>query len=169
MNPVRLRRALVAILTAYGIVCLRDPSDYRVIDALDLAIHETGHLLFTPFGELMHVLGGSLFQLLVPAAFMASFARRGDRFAVSIVAWWLAQNCWNISVYVADARAQALPLVGGGEHDWWYLLGRAGWLERDLQLSRFIHLVGVAIFGVAMVMAWQHAALRTSRTAAGAS
>lgn len=163
MNQVQLRRGLVAALVLYGIACLRDPGAYRMIDALDLAIHETGHLLFTPFGELMHFLGGSLFQLLVPTTFMAYFARRGDRFAMDVVAWWLAQNCWNISVYVADARAQALPLVGGGEHDWWYLLERAGWLERDLALSRLIHLTGVAIFGTAMIMAWHHAAPRTRR------
>jgi len=39
-----------------------------------------------------------------------------------VALWWVAQNLWNISVYVKDARAEELPLVGGGEHDWNYLL-----------------------------------------------
>ena len=32
--------------------------------AVDLAIHETGHLVFAPFGEIITALGGTLFQLL---------------------------------------------------------------------------------------------------------
>lgn len=60
----------------------------------------------------------------------------------------MAQNCWNISVYVADARSQALPLVGGGEHDWAYLLGRAGWLAKDQDLARTIHFLGVVLLVV---------------------
>lgn len=154
---LRLRRGLVAGLVIYGIISLRAPAEYRILDALNLAIHETGHLVFTPFGEFLHFLGGTLFQLLVPALFMWHFARQGDRFAMYVVMWWLAQSCWNISVYIADARAQALPLVGGGEHDWWYLLDRLGWLERDLALSRTVHLAGVVLFAIAMMMAWHHA------------
>lgn len=35
------------------------------------------------------------------------------------MAWvWLGENLLNIARYLGDARAQVLPLVGGGEHDW---------------------------------------------------
>jgi hypothetical protein len=74
------------------------------------------------------------------------FLRRKERFGAAVCLWWVAQNCWNISVYVADARAQELPLVGGGEHDWFYLLSALRWLENDLALARAIHGVGVLIF-----------------------
>jgi hypothetical protein len=30
---------------------------------------------------------------------------------------WSGQNWGNISVYIKDARAEELPLVGGGEHE----------------------------------------------------
>jgi hypothetical protein len=75
-----------------------------------------------------------------------------------VVCWWVAQNLWNVSVYVADARAQLLPLVGGGEHDWNYLLGRTGWLRHDLLLARLVHLGGTLLFAWAMFQAWHHAA-----------
>jgi hypothetical protein len=110
--------------------------------------------MFTPFGEFVHFLGGTLLQVGFPLLFVGYFARAGDRFAAWIACWWVAQNLWNVSVYVADAREQALPLVGGGEHDWHYLLSSLGWLEHDTMLARAIHLAGVALFGIAMVQAW---------------
>jgi hypothetical protein len=148
------RRALVAALVLYGIACLRAPEVFRIPDAINLAIHETGHLVFLPFGEFMHFLGGTLFQLLFPLLFVAHFARRGDRFAAYVICWWVAQNLWNVSVYVADARAQLLPLVGGGEHDWAYILGTLELLHLDRRISRTFHFAGVLLFAWAMVMAW---------------
>ena len=101
------------------------------MDSVDLPIHETGHSCSRPFGEFVQFLGGTLFQLIMPSVFVGYFLRRKDRHAASVALWWVAQNFWNISVYIRDARAQELPLVGGGEHDWAYLLGRLGWLTRD--------------------------------------
>lgn len=66
----------------------------------------------------------------------------------------MAQNCWNISVYVRDARAQELPLVGGGEHDWAMLLGQFGWLDRDQLLGGLIFLAGAGLYAVAIVAGW---------------
>jgi hypothetical protein len=151
------RKTLVLGLGFYGILCLRAPHEFGIVDAVNLAIHETGHLVFTPFGEFMHFLGGTLFQLIFPLLFVAYFARQGDRFAAWVTCWWVAQNLWNISVYVADARALELPLVGGGEHDWAYLLGRLGMLQHDVGLSRAVHFAGVALFGWAMLRAWSAA------------
>ena len=126
----RWRTALTLVLAAYGWLCLRT-GDYRWLDSLDLAIHETGHLVFTFGGEVLTLLGGTLFQLIVPAAFVVALWRQGDRHGATVPLWWLGQNCWNISVYIKDARAQELPLVGGGEHDWAILLDQWGWLQRD--------------------------------------
>lgn len=159
MTARHARLGLTAFLAIYGIVLLRDPASWSLLDAVDLAIHETGHIVFTPLGRTMHFLGGSLFQLIVPAAFVIEFVRRGDRHAASVCLWWVAQNCWNISVYVADARAQRLPLVGGGIHDWAWLLRRAGWLAKDQEISRAIHALGVIIFAASL--AWGIGALLT--------
>ncbi len=127
---------------------------YRWLDSLDLAIHETGHLVFGFGGETLTALGGTLLQLLVPAAFAVALWRQGDRHGATVPLWWLGQNCWNISVYVQDARAQELPLVGGGEHDWAMLLGSAGWLEHDTVLGRMVYLTGVVLYGIAVIGGW---------------
>jgi hypothetical protein len=51
-------------------------------------------------------------QLIVPASFVGYFLHQGDRHAASVAFWWIAQNLWNVSVYVSDARAQELPCCG---------------------------------------------------------
>jgi hypothetical protein len=146
-----VRLALTILLAIYGFRLLLHPGDYSLMDSVDLPIHETGHLVFAPFGELVQMMGGTLFQLIVPSVFVGYFALRKDRHAASCVLWWVAQNCWNVSVYARDARAQELPLVGGGEHDWAYLLGRFGWLPYDQTVGQSFWWAGVALYLVAIV------------------
>jgi hypothetical protein len=152
--PATLADRLTLVLAGYGWLCLVSPGAYRWLDSLDLAIHETGHLVFCFDGEVLAVLGGTLFQLIVPAAFAVALWRRGDRHGATVPLWWLGQNCWNISVYIRDARAQELPLVGAGEHDWAFLLDRAGWLERDQGIGGAVYFAGVVLYTVAIVSGW---------------
>jgi hypothetical protein len=143
------------VLAVYGWRCLRSPETYRWLDSLDLAIHESGHLVFAFGGEVLTILGGTLLQLIVPSAFAVALWRRGDRHGATVPLWWLAQNCWNISVYIRDARAQELPLVGGGEHDWAMLLGQAGWLEHDQAIGRAVWLVGFLCYVASVTLGWR--------------
>ncbi len=147
----RARTALTAVLALYGLFLLFQPGHYGWLDSVDLAIHETGHLVFAPFGELITVMGGTLLQILLPAVFVAYFARRGDAHAASVALWWVAQNLWNVSVYVGDAQAQELPLVGGGEHDWAYLLDAFGVLRHDREIATAVRLLGAVVLGMATI------------------
>ena len=156
-NQRRLRLFITGALALYGVPCILRPESGRLLDAVDLAIHETGHLLFAPFGEFLGFLGGTLFQLALPIAFVVYFWRQSDRHAATVALWWVAQNCWNISVYVRDARAQALPLVGGGAHDWAYLLDRLDWLRHDHAIASGVRLIGVAMYVYAIIAGWRYA------------
>ncbi len=152
------RLALLALLAIYGFAYLRDPGAGHLIDGIDLAIHETGHLVFAPFGEFVQFAGGTLFQLIVPGLFLAYFLRfapRRDEFAAAVIVWWLAVNLWNIAVYAGDARTQELPLVGGGEHDWAYLLGRTGLLRHDAGVAGSFRAVGVLLYLAALAWGWR--------------
>lgn len=155
-----MRLGLAAALGLYGLFYILTPSHYGLLDHLDLAIHETGHLVFSPFGEFFTALGGTLLQLLLPAAFVWYFRRRGDRFAAGVALWWVAQNCLNIAVYVQDAQDQELPLVGGGEHDWAYLLGELGWLAHDQLVGQLVRVGGILLFLAAMVQCFATARSR---------
>ncbi|HVH67602.1 MAG TPA: hypothetical protein VM716_07020 [Gemmatimonadales bacterium] len=145
----------------YGAFLIFNPGHYGWLDGVDLAIHEAGHPLFGIFGEFIGFLGGTLMQLLMPTLFVAYFWRRGDRHAAMVALWWVAQNLWNVAVYVQDARAQDLPLVGGGEHDWSYLLGRLGMLNRDRVIGGVVRLLGVLVYAWSCVMGWTYAASTT--------
>jgi hypothetical protein len=142
---VRVRRAFTLLLLAYGLYDLAHPGRGTLLDGVDLSIHETGHLVFAPFGEFIGFAGGTLFQLIMPVTFVVYFVRRSDQHAASVALWWVGQNFGHIAWYVADARAQELPLVGGGEHDWNYLLGELGLLQQDHAIARAIVVTGVLL------------------------
>ena len=144
------RLGLTVLLAVYGFSILRHPDAGSLVDNIDLPIHETGHLVFSPFGEFVQFAGGTLFQLIMPTVFLGYFLKQRDKHAATVALWWIAQNFWNISVYASDARAQELPLVGGGEHDWAYMLGRLGLLQRDQAIGHDFWLIGVALFLLAI-------------------
>jgi hypothetical protein len=97
------------------------------LDLVNLAFHEAGHVFLQPFGKTIHYLGGTIGQLLVPgllAGYFLLWQARG--YASAVCVWWFGENLVNVSVYMADARSLALPLVGGGDHDWNELFFRFG-------------------------------------------
>jgi len=130
-----------------------------LFDGLNLAIHEGGHLLFRFFGTYLMIAGGTLLQLAVPLACCCYFYRRPDYFGIAFCGVWLAANCYNVAVYVADARTRLLPLVtvGGGVpiHDWHYLLSRIGLLRADHSLAFALRAMGfVLIWGSLGYAVW---------------
>lgn len=156
------RLALVALLAMHSRSWMGDPTlgpqdGQWLLHGVELGIHETGHILM-PFGETLHIAGGSLFQFIVPMVFAIAFWRRGDRFAAAICGWWLAVSAWDVAIYIADARVQELDLVGGGEHDWGALLEQWGKIKDAESLGRAMTRMGtmLAVFslGVATLLAF---------------
>ena len=154
------RVAAVTLLALYGVASLRDPG-FTLIDNVNLPIHETGHIVFSAFGELITALGGTLFQLIVPAVFVGYFLKRRDQFAASVALWWVAENFWNIAVYVADAQEQALPLVGGGEHDWAFILAELDVLQQDARIATMVRFAGTVLFVVAILWGYASSAVES--------
>ncbi len=142
-------RRLVAVALAPYAVWLTFAYGYHFLDGVNLAFHEAGHLFLLPFGQTLHFLGGTLGQLAVPAAAALHFRARGDRFAAAVCWLWLGESAMNVAVYMADARAQALPLVGGHVHDWLWLLSKAGLLAHCETLGSLLHLGASGVVGVA--------------------
>jgi len=147
------RLALSLVLGAWGWHLGTHPGTWTLaLDDINLAIHEAGHLVFAPLGQWPGVAGGTLFQLIVPLVFCGYFLRTGDRHAATVPLWWTGQNLFGIARYVGDARAQELPLVGGGEHDWTWMLGELDLLHRDLDIGRAVHAAGIGVTMLAVVL-----------------
>jgi hypothetical protein len=144
----RLRIAFVVLIAIYAVVRVANPEHWDPLDDLNLAVHEAGHLVFSAFGETLTILGGSLFQVIVPLTFVAYFARTKQRYAAAVTMAWVGVNLLNVARYIGDARAQELTLLGGEDsiHDWWYLLINWDLLPRDLVIARWVHFLGVVAF-----------------------
>lgn len=139
-----LRLLSVPLIAVYAMRRLGDAEYWDLLDDVNLAIHEAGHLVFQPFGEQGMTLGGSLFQVMVPLVFVGYFARLRQHFAASIVLAWVAASLLNVAIYIGDARAQELPLLGGENvvHDWWFLLTEWDLLPQDTAIARTVRMVG---------------------------
>jgi hypothetical protein len=120
------------------------------LDWIDLPIHETGHLVFALFGnQFIYMLGGTLGQLMMPAAFYFYFRKEGQPRSADVCLAWIGQNFLNIGRYAADARAQQLELVAGGVHDWTYLLEATHLLIHDIGIGRCFDWLGCVIIAYA--------------------
>lgn len=127
---------------------------YTWIDNADLVIHEAGHFFFMLFGKFIYTLGGTLMQILLPSLIIWSFVRNSYRTGAQVGLLWLGQNLINISVYAADARAQALPLLGGNKvyHDWTYILGSTNLLQYDIEVGYVFFGIAIIIFVIAAIL-----------------
>ncbi len=128
---------------------------------INLPFHEAGHIVFSPLGEFMTVLGGSLFQVIIPVVCAVAFIRREDWFAMTVCLWWAGENLVDLGPYIADARALLLPLLGGQTgaevtgHDWEAILETLGWLRLDHTLGMAAHITGsVVMIGALAAGVW---------------
>lgn len=126
---------------------------------INLPFHEFGHVAFMPFGRFLTILGGSLFQLILPFGLAAAFVfSQGNNFAGSVCIWWCGQSFVDLSPYIQDAPYRALPLVGGmGEeaHDWGNLLSMTQSLHWAKPLANTSFVIGLAVMGVGLYWGFQ--------------
>lgn len=124
-----------------------------------LPIHEAGHIFFIPFGEFMTILGGSLFQILFPLIIAGALLwTNRDAFGCAIGAWWTGVSLMDLAPYIYDAKLPQLMLLGGhtgedGPHDWIYLLGVFGKVQRSQAYGVWVHHLGVTLMWLALAAA----------------
>jgi hypothetical protein len=132
-----------------------------LMNGVFVPIHEGGHLLFRIGGEFIMVAGGTFLQLFAPFALALYFIFRRQPQGVAFCAFFLFQQCLPISTYMADARAQDLPLLTVGDseyviHDWNYLFGQLGLLNHDTQIAGLVRSIGwVGMLGVCIWLVWR--------------
>jgi hypothetical protein len=130
------------------------------LHSVHLVFHEAGHVIFSWFGDFMHVLGGSLLQVLMPLIwFVAARFRGGDAFAGALCLWLTGQSLVDLAPYINDARSLQLTLLGGATgrevegHDWEYLLDAMNLLNRDVYISRAVLRIGRWIMALSLLWA----------------
>ena len=149
-------RALALLLvTVYFLLCVSSPAEYHFIDAVNLIFHEAGHTLLMFFGTFLHILGGSLLQVLIPVVLAGYFFLRQEYFSMGILLLWVGQSMVNVSVYAGDAVRMALPLLGGDSaiHDWHAMLDMLSLLEYTRVIALVIYLTGCIIGVLGVIIA----------------
>ena len=128
-----------------------------LLGLFDLGMHELGHMMTVLLGRTIHFVMGSGTQVLVPLGLAAYFwLRLRDPVSTGVTMCWAGTSFQDVSVYIADAPYQHLPLIGGGTHDWAFLLGQWGRIGDAAGIARTVWMIGliVGLAGV-VVLVWR--------------
>ena len=138
-----------------------EPIGSSFMHNINLVFHEAGHVIFRLFGDFMMILGGSLFQILVPLILgLALLIKNHDTFGASIGLWWTGQSMVDVSPYIDDARSLSLPLLGGGTgadrpgmHDWRNILLDLNMIDQDHVIAKTVMFTGKTLIVMALLWA----------------
>jgi len=112
------------------------------VHMVNLVFHEAGHIILSPFGRFMTILGGSLMQVLIPLICAGTFLwQQEDPYGASVCVWWAGESLLDVAPYINDARSLDLMLLGGPAnavegHDWEAILTSLGWIHLDHAIAR---------------------------------
>lgn len=163
-NRDPLMIAIASMAGAYFLWAALHPDEWRLIDGVNLLIHEAGHIFFMPFGEFLMIAGGSLLQVILPLVFAGYFYYHRKPYSCALVLLWVGESLLNVSVYAGDSVLMQLPLLGGNDslHDWNYMLDRLGLLDHTPTIARAIRLAGSVMIVCATLWAVASARRRSS-------
>jgi hypothetical protein len=144
------RPALVAWLVFYAAFlayAFSAQGGFLFIDNANLIVHEGGHNLFGWFGPTLNLWGGTLLQWLVPFLLATYFFRQRQMTGFVFCLFFFFENWLYTATYMADARAQVLPLVTTGdpdfvEHDFHAIFTSLGVLNYDTKIAAVVRLLG---------------------------
>ncbi len=145
------RWGLSVVLLPVCFYFLMHRGEYTLLDNFHLIVHEAGHLIFSFLGTFVQFLGGTLMQLIIPVLLLIIFYKSAMPKGIQLSLFLLGHSFINVSVYAADARAQVLPLLGNGKHDWNYLLNEMNLLNFDEQVGYVFFGLAILIFVIALI------------------
>ena len=164
----------VLLIALWGWFALVENDQTPVFVYLNIAVHEIGHVLFRPFGELTMLIMGSGFEVLFPLLVGVYFLVKKDLVATSVSLGWAASALASAATYIADADDGRLALLGAAgpdsAGDWERILG-VEFFDKVFLADRIAAIVRTAGFalwfvalGIAMVtVAWNLRRIASAR------
>ncbi len=128
---------------------------------IDFGVHEASHLVVFFLPAIMVAAAGSIGEVSFTLLLLFATLKAKSYFAAVFASLWVTLGMISAGTYMADARAQSLPLIGPGEtvqHDWHYVFGQLGWLNADTLIGGCVRGLGIAIgaagllFGLYLIM-----------------
>jgi hypothetical protein len=122
---------------------------------LDIAVHEIGHKVFSPFGNLIMLIMGTGTQILFPLVVGLVFGIWKRNFIAWGICWaWAASAMCDGARYIYDAPRGEMMLLGAGDGlgDWSKILGPEQFDKLYLadRLSSQLRTLGIVTWFVAV-------------------
>jgi hypothetical protein len=133
-------------------------SDNLIISGMtfiQFGVHEASHIVTAFLPAILCASAGSCGELLFTILIVIATVRAKAPFAMVFGLLWVALAMNNVGIYMADARAQQLQLMGPGpepKHDWNYVFGQLGWLNSDTVIGGTVRVVGDVVGFVAIAI-----------------
>ena len=164
------------LIAVWGWFALVKNDQTPIFVYLNIAVHEIGHVLFRPFGELTMLIMGSGFEVLFPFAVGVVFLIRKRDLVSTAVSWgWSASALASAATYIADADDGRLALLGATgpdtAGDWERILGVQFFDKVYLadSIAAMVRTAGYVLWFVALAMAaWVIVRARLQERAAAA-
>lgn len=121
---------------------------------IDFGVHEVSHILTSALPPVVTAAAGSIGEVSFTILLFIAVLRSKSYFAVVFAGLWVMLGLMSFGAYVADAKAQAIPLISMSEtakHDWNFVLTQLGWLDWCTQIGNTIRIIGI-IVGVASLV-----------------
>jgi hypothetical protein len=150
-----LRTPVIVYFIYLLVKLINNPGYVSLLWYINFMIHEAGHVFFRPFGELMMLAGGSIFQCIFPFFFMVAFFLKKDLFAISFCIGWVSTNLFYVAWYIMDARysdgVAVNPFGNEGMHDWFFILNRFGARRDALSIGHAVEITAIITMIVALI------------------
>ena len=121
---------------------------------VEFGVHEASHLAVFFLPAILVAAAGSIGEMSFTLLLVYAALKGKSYFAAVFAGLWVMLSFMSAGRYMADARAQLLPLIGPSEtvqHDWHYVFSQLGWLGADTAIGGTVQGIGIAI-GVASLL-----------------
>lgn len=128
---------------------------------INFGVHEIAHIIAFFLPPLAVAMAGSIGEISFTLLILYATLKAKSYFATVFAGLWVMLGFMSVGRYMADARAQSLPLIGPGEtvqHDWNFVFSQLGLLNADTIIGGAVSAYGVAIgacglaFGVCLII-----------------
>lgn len=120
---------------------------------VEFGVHEASHLAVAFLPSILVAAAGSFGEIVFTVLIVFAAWKAKSYFAVIFGTLWVALAMNSVGRYMADARAQQLPLIGPGEtvqHDWNFVFAQLGWLNADMIIGTTVRGLGDLIGLIAL-------------------
>lgn len=112
---------------------------------VQFGVHEVSHIIFSFLPAVLTAAAGSFGEVAFTILIVIAAVRAKSYWALVFGLLWLMMAFISMGNYMADARAQAMPLAGPSPdpvHDWNFVFGELNWLNYDTTIGMVMKVIG---------------------------